>query len=88
VKLLDPASTARAVAALAALTATPAFADTSRAAQETTMTGGLTMLIVYLLLLALLFGFFVVVLRKQGDLSGQLDELERRVDDLAARDEG
>jgi hypothetical protein len=57
----------------------------SLAEQETSVPGGNLMLIAYIGLWALILGFVIVLLRAQRAVERDLDDLERRLDELAAR---
>ena len=58
------------------------FAQENTAAQETTVTGGDLMLLSYLALWLLIFGFVFTIFRSQRALQSDLDQLQRRIDGL------
>ncbi len=53
----------------------------SLAARESSVPGGLLMLIAYLALWLLVFGYLAMIMRRQSALSRDLAALERRMDD-------
>lgn len=59
-----------------------AFAQENLAAQEKTVAGGDLMLISYLALWLLIFGFVFTVFRAQRGLQADLEQLQRRIDTL------
>jgi hypothetical protein len=60
-------------------------APTSLAEQETSVPGGSLLLISYIGLWLLILGFVILLLRQQRATESDLDELERRLDELANR---
>lgn len=68
--------------ALLLLTPSWAFAQENIAAQETTVAGGDLMLVSYLALWLLIFGFVFTIFRSQRALQSDLDQLQRRIDGL------
>lgn len=53
----------------------------SQAARETSVPGGLLMLVAYLALWLMIFGYLAMIMRRQSALSRDLTALERRMDD-------
>ncbi len=74
--------------ALALLFAASAFAQQGQAAtrslagQETSLPGGTLALIAYFVLWVLIFGLIVVTMRRQRKVDREIDELERRMDEV------
>lgn len=75
-----------ALALATALSLPPSLAlaqeTTSLAQREAQITGGSLALIAYLVLWAIIFGVVFTVVRKQRALTRELDELERRMDEV------
>lgn len=57
----------------------------SLAQQEVSVPGGTLLLIAYMGLWVVILGFVVLILRQQQAVSRDLDELERRLNELADR---
>ncbi len=57
----------------------------SLAEQEVSVPGGTLLLIAYMGLWVVILGFVVLILRQQQAVSRDLDELERRLNELAER---
>jgi hypothetical protein len=57
----------------------------SLAQQEVSVPGGTLLLIAYMGLWVVILGFVVLILRQQQAVSRDLDELERRLNELAER---
>jgi len=57
-----------------------ALAQNSAAAKETTIHGGVLVIVAYIVLWVLIFGFMATVLRKQASVISDLAEVEARVD--------
>ena len=57
-----------------------ALAQNSAAAKETTIHGGVLVIVAYIVLWVLIFGFMATVLRKQASVISDLAEAEARAD--------
>ena len=57
-------------------------AETSVAGNESTIPGGTLAVIAYIVLWVLIFGFVFATMRRQQKIDRELDELERRMDEV------
>lgn len=65
-----------------ALAQEPAADALSAAARETSVSGGTLMLVAYMALWLMIFGYLAMIMRRQRALSRDLTALERRMDDI------
>ena len=77
---------AKIVAFLAASLPLAAVAQESVASQETSIPGGTLMVIAYIIFTAMMLGYLALLSFRQRRLDADIEELEKRLDELAALD--
>lgn len=63
-----------------------AYAQESVASKETSVPGGTLMVIAYIVFAAMMFGYLALLSFRQRRLDDDVEELEKRLDELAALD--